>query len=191
MAYSSIQAVGMKPHKQDDERKKRWTLHDFFMAACAFAIVFIVAAIFLPGLLNIKRIPEEIRAKAVLRLLGEAELAYRAANKARAWGSWDDLVEAGYMNENYTLDNIIDEYTLWLSVDNPSLSAGKRSAIWGGLFNTFTIVAFPRKTAPPGYMSTFAISEDLVLRVYRPETPGAKAWGEDDDFGARTWEPIR
>jgi hypothetical protein len=191
MAYSSIQAVGMKPHKQDDERKKRWTLHDFFMAACAFAIVFIVAAIFLPGLLNIKRIPEEIRAKAVLRLLGEAELAYRAANKARAWGSWDDLVEAGYIAEGYTRRTAIIKYSIWHKVNNPSLMLDPESKDYDPSINTFLFVAFPQMTSPPGYLATFAISEDLVLRVYRPETPGAKAWGEDDDFGARTWEPIR
>ena len=56
--------------------------------------------------------------------------------------------------------------------------------------NSFTVIAFPRTTRPAGYLATFIIREDEVLRVYRPGTTAVE-WGDGGDFGGKTWEPIR
>ncbi len=65
------------------------------------------------------------------------------------------------------------------------------SVVLISIYPAFTAVAFPYQTSPPGYLATFVIREDQTLRVYRDNTPGAVEWGEDGDFGARTWVPIR
>lgn len=138
------------------------------------------------SMLNAKRSAWESRAKATLRSYGETELAYQNTNNARHWGTWDALIETDYLAQGYSKGNIIENYSLWTSVDNSSSYHDS-----GYNWNTFTVVAFPRKTSPPGYLSTFAIREDQTLRVYRPDIPFINAWGENGDFGTRTWEPIR
>ena len=138
------------------------------------------------SMLNAKGSAWESRAKSTLRAYGETELAYQNCNNDRHWGTWDALIETDYLARGYTKGNIIENYSLWTSVDN-SGSYYDRGYYW----NTFTLVAFPRKTSPPGYLATFAIREDQTLRVYRDTTYGVKAWGENGDFGAMTWEPIR
>jgi len=96
-------------------------------------------------------------------------------------------VYSDYIGAGYTRGNIIQNYSLWTDVFNPGSIHSEYNRNY---YNTFTAVAFPRITRPPGYLSTFAIREDQVLRVYRP-TVGANAWGTGYDFGARTWEPVK
>ena len=43
---------------------------------------------------------------------------------------------------------------------------------------------------PPGYLATFSLREDMILRVYHQEKD-VNAWGENDDYGTLTWEPIK
>jgi prepilin-type N-terminal cleavage/methylation domain-containing protein len=165
---------------------KGFTLLELLVVA---AIIAIIAAIAIPQLLNAKRSAWESRAKATLRSYGETELAYQNTNNDRHWGTWVALVDTEYLAEGYSRGNIMENYSLWESVVNQTDTSG---GMGGGIGDsTFTIVAFPRKTTPPGYLSTFLIREDQTLRVYRPETPGVNAWGENGDEGGLTWEPIR
>lgn len=166
---------------------KGFTLLELLVVA---SIIAIIAAIAIPQLLNAKRSAWESRAKSTLRAYGETELAYQNTNNDRHWGSWDALLKTAYLADGYTKGNIIENYSLWEQVVNPSTSDGAIGAS-GISDNTFTIVAFPRTTSPPGYLATFLIREDETLRVYRDTTPGANAWGVNDDFGGLTWEPIR
>ena len=128
----------------------------------------------------------ESRAKATLRAFGETQLAYQHTNADKHYGSWYALVNDGWIGEGYDRGNIIEQYSLWTSVYNPFMVSNH----WKE-YSTFTAVAFPRTTSPPGYLSTFAIREDQVLRAYRPYTHGVNAWAESGDYGALTWEPIR
>jgi hypothetical protein len=128
----------------------------------------------------------ESGAKSTLRAFGETQLAYQAKNNDLNYGSWKALVQTEYISEGYTRANIIENYFLWTAAFSPPrMSSGS-----DGSDCTFTAVAFPRITRPPGYLSTFAIREDQVLRVYRPAV-GANVWGQNGDFGTRTWEPVR
>lgn len=166
---------------------KGFTLLELLVVA---SIIAIIAAIAIPQLLNAKRSAWESRAKTTLRAYGETELAYQNTNNDRHWGSWDALVETAYLADGYTKGNIIENYSLWESVVNASSSDSGLGS--GGIGdNTFTIVAFPYQTSPPGFLATFCIREDETLRVYRDNTPGANAWGVNGDYGGLTWEPIR
>jgi hypothetical protein len=133
------------------------------------------------------RILVESQAKSTLRAFGETELAYAYWNDEGWYGTWQSLVYSDYIGAGYTRGNIIQNYSLWTDVFNPGSIHSEYNRNY---YNTFTAVAFPRITRPPGYLSTFAIREDQVLRVYRP-TVGANAWGTGYDFGARTWEPVK
>ncbi len=167
---------------------KGFTLLELLVVA---SIIAIIAAIAIPQLLNAKRSAWESRAKATLRSYGETELAYQNTNNDRHWGSWDALMTTEYLAKGYTMGNLIENYSLYTMESNPSrLGTGTIGGTGTG-DNNFTIVAFPRTTTPPGYLATFLIREDQVLRVYRPETPGVNAWGENGDEGGKTWEPIR
>jgi hypothetical protein len=132
----------------------------------------------IPQILEARRSAWEQRARATLRHIGESELAYQNTYNDRHWGSWDALVDEEYIQNSQVIEN----YSIWASTDE-SLEFYS--------YATFTIVAFPRKTYPPGYLATFSLREDHILRVYRPETSGVNAWGEDGDYGTMTWEPIR
>ncbi len=142
----------------------------------------------IPQAINAKRSAWESRAKSTLRAFGETQLAYQNTTEDRHYGTWVELTEAGYLAESYSKENIIDNYILWTSVDDAPYYDYYTDTHYNA---TFTAVAFPRDTRPPGYLSTFAIREDQVLREYNPVTPNVSAWGENDDFGAKTWEPIR
>jgi hypothetical protein len=145
-----------------------------------FIVLFLMIS--LPGHLNQKRSIWTQGAKRTLRAYGEAQLSYRETNLENGYGSWNALDRTGYIEDSYTQGNMIENYSLFTSVPNP------RSNSWS---LTFTAVAFPRKTTPPGYILTFAIREDQILRAYNPDIPDVNFWGKDDDFGAITWEPIK
>jgi prepilin-type N-terminal cleavage/methylation domain-containing protein len=165
---------------------KGFTLLELLVVA---SIIAIIAAIAIPQLLNAKRSAWESRAKSTLRAYGETELAYQNTNNDRHWGSWTALIETDYLAKGYNRGNIIENYSIWTSVYNPSDLEG--GSMYGTGDNTFTVVALPRTTRPAGFLATFAIREDQVLRVYRDTTMGAVPWGQGGDFGAKTWEPIR
>ena len=125
----------------------------------------------------------ESLAKFALRAYGETQYAYAMNSSRKHYGTWDDLRERHYISEGATEKNIIKDYTFWTSVDNPYSSS---QTIPRG--NSFTAVAFPRFTRPAGFLATFAIREDKMVRIYLPLI-GVNAWGENDDYGARTWKP--
>ena len=110
-------------------------------------------------------------------------IAYQNINNDRHYGTWSNLKKAEYIAQGYTRGNLIENYSVWESVRNVYHPVSRPDS-------TFTVIAFPRTTRPPGYLATFAIREDQVLREYNPSTPYACAWGQNRDFGARTWEPI-
>ena len=166
--------------------QRGFTLLELLVVA---SIIAIIAAIAIPSLLNAKRSAWESRAKVTIRSYGETQLAYQNTNNDHHWGSWQALKDTDYLARGYHRVNIIENYSLYTNTVNvsdlDSLNFGT-----GISDNTFTVVGFPRTTTPPGYLATFAIREDQVLRVYRPDTPNVLAWGENGDLGTRTWDPI-
>jgi len=180
-------------NEQDKARKKK--AGSFFPSwgfiltiTIPFVLMFMICT---PAIMGGKRTAWESRAKSTLRSYGEAQLSYQKTNLDTYYGSWDALQKTGYITEGFTEGNIMDNYFLYTGVNN-LVKPFVNIDVTGPNINTFTAVAFPRTTNPPGYLSTFAIHEDQILRVfYRTHTPEVIAWGEDGDFGARTWTPIR
>lgn len=138
----------------------------------------------IPQILNARRSAWESRAKGTLRAYGETQLAYQNSNNNLHYGTWSNLISTEYIAQGYTRGNLIENYSVWESVRNAY-------SFESYTVSTFTVIAFPRTTRPPGYLSTFAMREDQVLREYNPITPFANAWGSAGDFGAKSWEPIR
>ncbi len=130
-----------------------------------------------------KHVSESL-AKFGLRAYGETERAYALNSSRKQYGSWENLRQRNYISAGVTRENFITDYSLWTSVSNPVRNSHTISPL-----NTFTGVAFPRITRPPGFLATFAIREDQVVRVYLP-VDGVNAWGENDDYGTKTWEPV-
>ncbi len=126
----------------------------------------------------------ESLAKFALRAYGEVQEAYSYNDNYNRYADWDSLVEGHYISEGYTRSNIVKNYSLWTDVSNPVNYGG--SSIY--IPSTFTCVAFPLPIGPPGYLTTFSIREDRILRMYMPDVTGLNAWGENGDRGTRTWE---
>ena len=143
-----------------------------------------------PTLIDASRSPWESRTKIILRSYSETQSKFMNANRASTYASWDELQEYGYLHEDYTQGNIIGNYSLWTYVDNPTLQKDPEIEEIDPSLNSFVAVAFPRTTSPPGYLATFAITEDQVLRVYKPGR-NAREWNYEDIDCIRTWEPIR
>ena len=132
-----------------------------------------ILSVAIPQILGARRSYWAPRAKSTLRAYGKTQEAYKEANPRGTYASWDDLVKYEWVEEGYTRGNIIENYSVWTNTED----------------NEFIVIAFPRKTYPPGYLSTFAIREDQILREYQPE-PEMTEWDDDVDC-VFTWEPIR
>ena len=125
----------------------------------------------------------ESQARRALLLYGEAQLAYRKINNDRRFGSWDDLVNVGFIPEGYSREDIVDNYNLYIRTSNDHWQPYPRQS-------AFTAVAFPKMAEPEGFLSTFSIREDGVLRIYDRWNPENIPWGGQGDRGARTWDPV-
>jgi hypothetical protein len=120
----------------------------------------------------------ESRAKGILRSIGSAELAYQQSNEMKVYGSFDALQSVGDIAEGYTLENMIEDYTMTWEVSNVSTAPTEMIDIAD---NSFTVIAWPEYRTM--LLRTFAITEDQVVRVYTPANDN-----ELDDV--KTWDPI-
>jgi prepilin-type N-terminal cleavage/methylation domain-containing protein len=155
--------------------QKGFTLLELLVVA---AIIAIIAAIAIPQLLNARRAAWESRAKSTLRAIGSSQLAYQGTNNDKLYGSFDALKDDRYISEGYTLGNMIENYSMSWAASNPSVEM-KEAGIGN---NKFTVVAYPRDTRP-GFLNTFAVSEDQTVRVFRPD--------HGNKFESVTsWDPI-
>ena len=178
--------------KRAKERlKKKRKSHDRWLIVILVLGVVYFTTIGNPTLINTKRSTWESRAKHALRDYGETQLTFQNVDPFGEYASWDELVHYDFIEDGYTRSNIIVNYSLWTHVNKPGLFVYPKSGEIKSLQHSFTVVAFPRITLPPGYLPTFAIREDQTIRTYRPDTPNVREWGEDDDYGAKTWEPLR
>ena len=158
--------------------QKGFTLLELLVVA---AIIAIIAAIAIPALLNARRAAWMARAKGTLRSIGSTQLAYAGTNNKRHWGTFGALKDDLYIAEGYSLGNMIENYSMSWTVTNPYQGTEGRNLI--GIANSkFTVIAYPRDTRP-GYLNTFAVTEDQVVRVFNPN--------EGDDLDSiQTWDPI-
>jgi prepilin-type N-terminal cleavage/methylation domain-containing protein len=159
--------------------QKGFTLLELLVVA---AIIAIIAAIAIPQLLNARRAAWMSRAKGTLRSIGSAELAYQSGNNKKAYGSFDALQTSQDIAKGYTLSNMIENYSMSWTVTNPNSNTGSLTGMGIGS-NKFTVIAWPRDTRT-GFLNTFAINEEQVVRVYDPTTVGVSLGS------VSTWDPI-
>ena len=176
---------GINEKEREPREKGIWRFIGCFILTIAFGLIFIFIWVFGPSIQYNSSAKYEITVKGVLRNLGKAETEYLNTHNGAGYGSWDQLNENYEQWERITRGNIIECYSLW--VGNGSYTAPAGETIY-----TFTAIAFPSGYRPGvrGVLRTFAIREDQLIRMYH-EAPGVKAWGEDGDYGARSWEPVR
>ena len=159
--------------------QKGFTLLELLVVA---AIIAIIAAIAIPALLNARRAAWSSRAKGTLRSIGSSQLAYQGTNNKKFYGTFGALKDDLYIADGYSLGNMIENYSMSWEATNPSGGTGQLGAGAGIGNNKFTVIAYPRDTRP-GYLPTFCVMEDQVVRVYLPE--------EGDVFESKsTWDPI-
>lgn len=164
-------------------------LKGFLMASfVSVGLAFFAIACSDPIDLHQKELSESL-AKFTLRAYGETQLSYAHHNYRGHYGTWDDLANNKFISEGLKPGNVIKDYKLWTNVNNHIYIPAHPYSV--SPKNTFTAVAFPRITQPPGYLATFSIREDQILRIYMPITEEVNAWGENGDFGTKTWEPIQ
>jgi type II secretory pathway pseudopilin PulG len=132
-------------------------------------VMIMVCLIAIPQLLNARRAAWESRAKGALSSIGSSQLAYQGTNYEHLYGTFDALKEDMYIAEGYTLSNMIENYSMRWTCTNPH--------------NSFRVIAFPQDTRP-GYLRTFAITEDQIVRVYNPRN------SENQWNSVITWDPI-
>lgn len=161
--------------------QKGFTLLELLVVA---AIIAIIAAIAIPQLLNARRAAWMSRAKGTLRSIGSAQLAYQGSNNNKVYGSFEALQKVGDIADGYTLSNMIENYSMSWGVTSPYTDLREGTITGEGIAgNAFTIIAYPRDTRE-GFLQTFAITEDQVVRVFNDEE-------ETNEFGSvKTWDPI-
>jgi prepilin-type N-terminal cleavage/methylation domain-containing protein len=160
--------------------QKGFTLLELLVVA---AIIAIIAAIAIPQLLNARRAAWQSRAKGTLRSIGSSQLAYQGTNNKKFYGTFEALKKDMYIAEGYTLSNMIENYSMSWTCTNPSGGTGGLGSGQGIGNNKFTVIAFPRDTRP-GFLNTFAVTEDQTVRVYNP-TNTANKWDS-----VTSWDPI-
>ena len=142
------------------EDRKSWIRGFIRFLGCAGLVILILFAMCAAPYFHIKRAECEDRAKSTLRSIGRAQMAHRSAYNTQNYASFSELQNEGYIDAEFSLDNLTDNYylTLEVSEDLDDLNDIGR----------FTAIAYPRDTRP-GYLSTCAISEDQIVRVYKPD----------------------
>ncbi|MCP4712043.1 MAG: prepilin-type N-terminal cleavage/methylation domain-containing protein [Planctomycetes bacterium] len=170
------------------QHQKGFTLLELLVVA---AIIAIIAAIAIPSLLNARRAAWQSRAKGTLRSIGSSQLAYQGTNNKKFYGSFGALKDDLYIADGYSLGNMIENYSMSWTASNPYQGSGTGLDNGGIGNNAFTIVAYPRDDRP-GYLNTFGVTEDQVVRVYNPEEETATRNLFDDMLNPRvnTWDPI-
>ncbi len=154
----------------------------------AIVILLFLMGLSAPKVMSTRRSAWMSQAGGTLRSTGSSQLGYQQSNIDRNFGSFQDLQHTLYIAEGYNLGNMIENYSMTWSVYNSPSIDSESSGIQG--IHTFTIVAYPRDTYP-GYLQTFGIMQDQVVRMYNPDSVlGPNEYNGLYDPRVPTWDPI-
>lgn len=143
-------------------------------ASLIFALITIPlgALIVIPQLVGGRnRCGWENRAKLTLRALGSSQLAFQDQNIHHRYGTWNEMIQADFVQRGYTRDNMIDSYSI---------------SVWNvgyGPTSSFTIVVVP-DTPRDKSRREFSITDDQIVRArtFDQRDNGVPPW---------RWEPLR
>jgi hypothetical protein len=121
----------------------------------------------------------ESRAKGTLRSIGSSELSYQSGNMQKNYGTFQALVRSQDIARGYTKSNMIESYSMTWSVFSSPIP--QNVAVTGEPIKAFTVIAWPARGY--GYLHTFAITEDMVVREYNPSDHSRLD-------SVKTWDPI-
>jgi hypothetical protein len=144
------------------------------------AVIISVHAVNDPSLMTGGRASFPSRAKGTLHAIGSTQLAYQGENKARVYGSFQAMKDTLYIAEGYTLGSMIENYSMSWQVNNISTVSTEKFP--SGIISTFTVIAWPSDRRR-GFLSTFGVTDDQIVRVYTPQNGNRL---ED----VKTWDPI-
>jgi hypothetical protein len=156
----------------------------------AITVLVILMVLFLiPMPMSSRRAAWMSRAKGTLRSTGSSQLAYQGTNNAKDFGSFQAMKDTLYIAEGYNLGNMIENYSMTWAVHNSPGNLDMDSGYYG--ISGFTIVAYPRDSYP-GYLLTFGVTEDQIVREYNPENTaeGLNEFNGLDDPRVSTWDSM-
>ncbi len=136
------------------------------------SIISLLVALLVPQLLVQRRRMTELQAQRKLRTIGSVMTDYALTHTDRNYADFQELKDANVIRKDFTMSNIIIDYSLVFQTTDRSGGAA-----------LYTIIAVPRPERSFGRLSTFAITEDNVIRVYK-EGPGVSP------NDPHTWQPI-
>jgi prepilin-type N-terminal cleavage/methylation domain-containing protein len=138
------------------------------------SIICVLLAILVPQLLVQKSRIVEIQAQRRLRNIGSVMADYTLSHHDGNYADFQELQDANLISKDCSLSSIIVDYSLAFINSEPVASESS-----GG----YTIIAYPIPDRSRGRLSTFAITEDNVIRVYNPG-PGISP------NDPHTWDPV-
>lgn len=162
------------------------------------SIITLLAAMLIPQLMIQRDSIIEAQAQRRLRTIGSVMADYALTNRGGSYAEFQDLKDSNMIRKDLTLASMITDYSLvFITSDRIVGESGGSSyggaGAAGGVSgeeagdleppHSYTIIAYPRPERIHARLSTFAITEDNVVRVYKPG-PGVSI----NDPG--TWEPI-
>ncbi len=150
-----------------------------FAVGSTLVIVLIIVAIAVPAVINARRHAWESGAQQTLRSIGEIQSLYHEHNNSGNYGSFRDCKDLELIPDGYTFSNMAKNYTLTWEVTPRELAEDGETYIGR---STYTVIAYPLETHA-GYLSTFAIREDQVVRIYEPDVGNI-------EIDVLTWESM-
>jgi len=138
------------------------------------SIISLLLAILIPQLLAQRSRIIESGAQMRLRSIGSVMADYSLSRHDGSYADFQDLKDADLISKGITLTSIIVDYSVVFQTTAKEELGGPAR---------YTIIAYPRPERSHGRLSTFAITEDNVVRIYRPG-PGVSL------SDPHTWDPV-
>jgi len=154
-------------------RSKKESGYTLLELVYVVSIISILLALLVPQLLTQRTRLVMAEAQRKLRTIGSVMTDYALSNQTGNYADFQELKDAHLIQRQVSADNLIHDYSLHVTTSDVGAIGTPR----------YTIIAYPRPERSYGRLSTFAITEDNVVRVYKPG-PGVML------SDPSTWPPI-
>lgn len=174
------------------KRRQNQTGYTLLELVFVVSIITLLAAMLVPQILVQRDRIVEAQAQRQLRTIGSVMADYALTNRGGSYAEFQDLKDSNMIRADVTLSSLITDYSLAFITNDlrhgPDISGDAYNSEPGNPGSTapphgYTIIAYPRPERSHARLSTFAITETNVVRVYKPG-PGVSL--NDPD----TWDPI-